>query len=314
MRIKIAAFTIGDSNRASSRLRSFYLFDYAESFDLEVSRPARFRDALSVDVVHIQKKLTIKTIIAVAIYRLLGIKVVFDIDDQPVGKKAFLGYFLVLFFSSTITVDTEARKQYWASFFLRKTVVINDIADSSNRKLKINNRSCKINSHGFFWIGYADNIASLDDFIGLLNRHAKYKLTVATEKKAIPLLKIRYPLVDFFSWFDGIANDDCIDAKFMVLNHNHDASSLLKSENKMVLAILSGFVPIVSRTASYEKLANSLGANFLVFDNIQDAVEISKKISSLDFETFFQRSLTFISENYSREAVLSDFKKRVLGR
>lgn len=312
--MKIAAFTIGDINRASSRLRSFYLFDLAEKFDLEVSRPSRYRDALGVDVVHIQKKLTIKTIPAVAIYRLLGIKVIFDIDDQPVGKKAFLGYFLALFFSSVITVDTEARKQYWASFFFRKIVVINDIADSINRKLEVNNRRCKINSHGFFWIGYSDNIGSIESFIGLLKKHKRYKLTVATEKKAIPLLKLKYPSVDFISWFDGIANDDCIDAKFMLLNHNHDAASRLKSDNKMVLAILSGFLPMVSRTDSYENLANALGANFLMFDNVQDSIVISKKLSSLDFESFFQNSLTFISENYSREAVLSDFNQKVICR
>jgi hypothetical protein len=312
--MKIAAFTIGDINRASSRLRSFYLFDLAEKFNLAVSRPKRFRDALGVDVVHIQKKLSFKTIVAVIVYRLLMIKVVFDIDDQPVSKKAFFGYFIVLFFSSIITVDTEARKKYWASFFLNKIIVVNDIADSNHIKLKINSRRCKLNPDGFFWIGYSANLASLDSFITLLKKNKKYKLTVSTEKNAVPIFKKKYPFVEFFPWFDGIANDDCIDGKFMILNHNHDSSTLLKSDNKMVLAILAGFIPIVSRSPSYAKLANSLNADFLIFDNVADVIEISKELSNIDLETFLPKFLTYINAHYSRKAVLSEFNRKVLCR
>ena len=312
--MKIAAYTIGDINRASSRLRSFYLFEMGKEFNLDVIRPDRYRDAVGVDVVHIQKKLNVKTIIAVMIYRLLGIKVIFDIDDQPVGKKAFIGYFLVLFFSSVITVDTEARKQFWSSFFFKKIIIINDIADSNDLSLKINVRNFKLNPHGFFWIGYSGNLASISDFISLVKNYKPYKLTVATEQSAITLFKKNYPFVEFFPWFDGIANDHCINARFMILNHKYDSSALLKSDNKMVLAILAGFIPIVSRTPSYAKLANLLEADFLIFDSEAEIIEISKKLSAVDLNQFYKNSISYINAHYSREAVLSEFNSKILCR
>ena len=83
--MKIAAYTIGSIERASSRLRSFYLFDLANKFNIEVIRPSRYRDALKkdIDLVHIQKIISIGLPFMVILYRLKGIKVVYDLDDQP---------------------------------------------------------------------------------------------------------------------------------------------------------------------------------------------------------------------------------------
>ena len=61
--MKIAAFSIGNIHRASSRLRSFYLFADAANFSIDIIRPSRFRDAFNADVVHIQKILSIKLFI-----------------------------------------------------------------------------------------------------------------------------------------------------------------------------------------------------------------------------------------------------------
>ncbi|MEI7590455.1 MAG: hypothetical protein WCJ49_03995 [Deltaproteobacteria bacterium] len=313
--MKIAGYSIGGIDRASSRLRSFYLFSFANEYDLNVSRPSQYRDALGCDVVHIQKIMTYQLILWVVVYRIFGIRVVFDIDDQPTGYKSFLGYLVVLFLSSVITVDSDARKSYWKKYlFFKKIEVINDIADSNDINLKIKERGNSIDASSFFWIGYASNLESLDGFIEFIKKTAKYKLIVSVEKEAIASLKSRYPFITFIPWFDDVAFDDCIDAKFMVLNHNFDQDSLLKSENKMVLAILAGFVPIVSRTPSYEKLAKLLDAEFLLFDNIEDITRIVANLAETDFHTFFEKAFDFIKKNYSRNAVLSDFNMKVLCR
>lgn len=312
--MKIAAYTIGNIDRASSRLRSFYLFSLAEKFHLIISRPKRFRDAWGVDVVHIQKLLSYKLIFAVFIYRILGIKVVFDIDDQPSGFKSFLGYLLILFLSSIITVDTDVRKSYWMRFlFFKKILVINDVADSNDVDLKIIKRENFMFSSGFFWIGYACNLGSLDGFIAFLKNSIEYKLIVSIEEDAITPLQSRYPFIEFIPWFDGISCSNDIDAKFMILNHNFDQASIFKSENKMVLAILAGFIPIVSNTPAYKKLAQSLEANFLLFDNIEDVSKIAGNLAEMDYQSFFERSLIVINDNYSRNAVLSKFVEDVLG-
>jgi hypothetical protein len=311
--MKIAAYSVSNIERASSRLRSFYLFSFAEEAGLDVSRPSRYRDALKCDVVHIQKILSRKLILVIIIYRIFGIRVIFDIDDQPIGRRSFFGYWIALFLSSIITVDSEARRNYWRKYlFFKKIVVINDIADSSDSVLRIKERKNSLNAHGFFWIGYADNLRSLGDFIEFLKNNPEYKLTVSTEKEAIAPLKDKYPFITFLPWFDGVAYEDDIGAKFMILNHNFNQASFLKSENKMVLAILAGFIPIVSRTPSYEKLAHSLDADFLVFDSVEEVSGIAKKLLEIDFLTFFKKSHNFINANYSRNAVLSNFVMKAL--
>jgi hypothetical protein len=313
--MKVAAYTIGDIERASSRLRSFYLFSHAKEYGLYVSRPSGYCEALNFDVVHIQKLLSYKLILWVLIYRIFGLKVVFDIDDQPTGVESFMGYLLILSLSSVITVDTEARKNFWGRYlFFKRIVVIYDIADTDDIELLVKKRFVPVNKTSFFWIGYSCNLQSLNGFIACLKYDTSYKLTVSLEANAIKSLRATYPFINFFPWFDGIAFDDCIEARFMVLNHNFDKASILKSENKMVLAILAGFVPIVSRTAAYEKLALTLDAEFLLFDDIEEVAEIASVISEKDFDEFFLRAVKYINLNYSRNAVLSDFNKTVLLR
>jgi hypothetical protein len=311
--MKIAAYSIGDINRASSRLRSFYLFSSAKNFNLDVIRPVRFRDAFGVDLVHIQKRLSYKILLAVIVYRILCIKVIFDIDDQPGGLKSFLGYLSILMLSTVVTVDTEARKKYWKKYlFFKKILVINDVADSKQSELKIVPRISLKNNINYFWLGHSSNLPSLNGFIQLIKATSESKLIVSIEEGAIGYWNSKYPFIKFLPWFDAVAFDPSIDATFMVLNHKHDKASLLKSDNKMVLALLAGFVPIVSRTPAYENLAKLLKADFLVYDNVEDIPSIAMNVAKMDLNKFFSDSLIFINSNYSRESVLREFSMSVI--
>lgn len=311
--MKIAAYTIGDIGRASSRLRSFYLFSLADEYNLEVIRPISYRDALNCDVVHLQKILSCKLILWVLVYRLFGLKVIYDLDDKPSSNKAFWGFFTIMLLSSVITLNTEAHKTYWIKYlFYKKIVVINDIADTNDCALSIKNRRCSVVPYSFFWIGYACNIKSIERFINMCDAYEDFTLIASTEESALESLKMRYRSVEFIPWYDGVAFDDRVNARFMILNHNLDKASVLKSDNKMVLAILAGFVPFVSRTPSYEKLANSLGCDFLVYDNIEEVPRIAANLVINDICSFFERSLNYIIANYSRKAMLSKFCDEVL--
>lgn len=312
--MRLAAYTIGGIDRASSRLRSFYLFSQAEGVGLEVSRPHRYCEALNHDVVHIQKKLTYELILWILIYRVCRLKIIFDIDDQPTCAKAFFGYLLVLSLANVVTVDTEARKKYWLKYLLLKNVyVVHDIADTNAVEPNIKKRCISGSRPSFFWIGYSCNLPSLNSFIEHV-RCSTFKLTVSVEVDAIKSLEAKYPFLEFIPWSDGVAFKESIEAKFMVLNHNYDSASRMKSENKMVLAILAGFVPIVSRTPAYTRLAKSLNVEFLLFDDLDEIPKIVSVIGAKDFSSFFIEANNFIKSNYSRSAVLSDFNKKILLR
>jgi hypothetical protein len=311
--MKLAAFTVGGIDRASSRLRSFYLFSASDLFDLKVIRPSRYRDAIRCDAVHIQKIISYRLIAAIFIYRLFGLKVIFDIDDQPVSLKSFLGYYVALFLSSVICVDTEERKCYWKRFFSeKKIIVINDIADADCDDLEVRNRSESLDNQSFFWVGYSCNFISLHDLIVHNQSTSDVRFIISIEENAIPLLSKKYPSVEYIPWFDGVAYDDRVRSRYMVLNHNQDEASLMKSDNKMVLAILAGFIPIVSRTPAYERLAKSLNAEYLIFDNIYDVIKISSSLSEADPQYFFNESIKYLNANYSRKAVLSKFYTKIL--
>ncbi len=311
--MNIGAFSVGGMDTASSRLRSFYLFKLAEEFGLNVIRPHQYREALRCDVVHIQKILSYRTLIWIVIFRICGIKVIYDIDDHPIGKKMFCGYWTSLLLSTTITVDSEARRCYWKKYlFFKKIEVVNDVADSIEYDLAIKARRSAGNSDTFFWTGYSHNLGSMNVFLEYLRNGKKFRLVVSTEEKAIPYLKTKYPFVKFIPWFDGVAFDDSIEAKYMILNHDFDQSSLLKSDNKMVLAILAGFVPIVSRTPSYENLAKMLNAEYLLFENVQDVIKIRADLSDFDFSTFTNRANEIVNANYSKRSVLQKFCSTVL--
>ena len=53
--MRLAAFTIGDLGKASSRLRSFYLFRHATSSNIEVLRNISYQEACRCQIIHLQK-------------------------------------------------------------------------------------------------------------------------------------------------------------------------------------------------------------------------------------------------------------------
>ena len=80
----------------------------------------------------------------------------------------------------------------------------------------------------------------------------------------------------------------------------------------MVLAILAGFIPIVSRTPAYERFAKLINAEFLLFDNFEDVVLIAEKLNNQNLEDFFDQSIKIINQHYSRNSVFLDFVKNVI--
>lgn len=106
----------------------------------------------------------------------------------------------------------------------------------------------------------------------------------------------------------GIKNE----AKYMVLNHDYTEEHKYKSENKMVLAILSGLIPIVSRTPAYESFAKNLKAEYLLFDGVKNVAQILEDIEKIDDKDFFENAIKFIRENYSKEAVLKRYINEII--
>ena len=308
--IKVAAYTNGGIEVASCRLRSFYLFKKAGKFGLKVLRNLSFTESLSCHCLHLQKIYTPQFIVQALLFRILRKKVIFDIDDHPSLFKHKLGFFLLSFISSHITVDTIFRKKYLSQYIpSRKIKVIQDVIDINSDYEKNFLKRKLSNSGGMLWIGHRDTLPSIEPFFNFLKGKER-KMFVSTSLLKDDVLINRYPDINFIDWKIDISFDPDINICFMILNHDKtvDSNAVYKSENKMVTAIASGLIPIVSASPAYEELAIKLDANQIIFNEIK---QINRLIDNLEvswMEDFISKSQEYILENYSNTVLLRHFK------
>lgn len=314
--MKISAFTIGSENVASSRLRSFYPFYHASKYGIEVFRDQGVRKILESDCLHIQKIFNLKLFLLAVLFRLLGRKVIFDFDDQQYGMRNFIYMILHIWIATYVTTDTEPRKIYWEKFcFIRKRIVV--IPDAIDKPLMhiYQPIKCEANdlNRNIIWIGSESTFGSILPLVKFLKDCRKYKLTVITGGANIENLSKIYPWIKFLKWKMDILFDEEYEGSFMVLNHDVDENTArLKSDNKMVLAIAAGLIPVVSRTFSYERLASRLSAINLVYDDILDSIPIIESININWASSFLKEARDYIDEIYSSEVVFRKLLKTIM--
>lgn len=304
---KLYCLAKSGASLASSRLRSYYLFEKHDDFGLEIIRPNRYAEALKGDLIHVQKIITVKSLLWLLVYRLFGKKIVYDIDDQPYSPKSFAAYYLSCLLATKITVDTEIRKKFWTQYFSAcKICVIPDVADYKGENMKCQTRDTQlVDKKGMVWIGSSSNIDSLSSLIPSLSKLG-LSLTVVTNLAEISDFMRSNVGIKFVQWNSNVLYEGGLNAKYMILNHFFDENSNYKSNNKMILSLMTGFIPIASSTPEYEKLAKKLGLDQFLFD---DPTEIQQKIrgdGDLGIEQW-EAIWSYLSKNYSKEAVLSKF-------
>ena len=310
--MKLAAFTLGDTSKASSRLRSFYLFQDAPRHKIEILRNLSFKAVGSCDAIHLQKVLTYQMLIWLPVWRLNRLKIIYDIDDQPGSLKAKLGFMVAIFFSNFLTVDTDGRRTYWKKLFpWKKIIVVPDVMDKKEGTSIVYPRIYSDSSTNFFWIGHQDNISSIQKFVPkLYSLNARLILCTNVQTLDKELFK-EWP-VDLLQWEEEITFSSHNLGSFMILSHDQDKSALFKSNNKMVLAILSGLIPIVSNTPEYKDLAKLLGLEFLIYNHIDEIESIIRHCSSIDWKKTLQDCQAQLQQTYSSKAVFQQFLNQIL--
>ena len=92
--MKIAAFNYGGIDQASSRLRSFYVFQSPVWQDYDVVFNPKFSSINSFQFLHFQVVFKPRFILLALYARLTGKKVIYDIDDQA-NKIKYLITFII---------------------------------------------------------------------------------------------------------------------------------------------------------------------------------------------------------------------------
>jgi hypothetical protein len=312
--IKIAAYTVGDIGVASSRLRSFYLFQSSSDYGVNVFRNLSIRQSLTCDCLHLQKSYKPKHIAQALLFRLLGKKVIFDIDDNPKGKYK-VATIVLMRIANVVTTDTDLRREYFSKYVNKnKIFVLPDVLDIAPDKADqvISRKNSR--SKGIFWIGHRDNLGSIEKLLDVIADRADYHMVVATKLAQNDVLHTKYPKVTFIDWRLDVSLDPDIDVVYMILNHDTgvDPDAIYKSENKMVLSIASGLIPIVSRTPAYEMLAQTLDAERLIFNELDEVFSIIESLDPIWLQHFMTRARKYILDNYTDKRVFLKFKAQCM--
>jgi len=111
-----------------------------------------------------------------------------------------------------------------------------------------------------------------------------------------------------------VSLDPDIDVAYMILNHDTgvDPDAIYKSENKMVLSIASGLIPVVSRTPAYEMLAQALDAERLIFNELDEVFSITESLDPIWIQNFLIRARQYILDNYTDKRVFLKFKEQCM--
>jgi len=315
--LKIAAFTDSGIQMASSRLRSFYVFQSPVWKDHDVIFNPKFSTISSFECLHLQKVLKPRYILLALYARLTGKQVIYDIDDQTNKIKYLIPLLLMVFLANTVVTDTELRKKYLRGKTRKKNInVIGDALDinqyDQNCKNLLRAVSLKAESKEktiILWVGNVDNFNSFKVLIEADERFFQYEIVVITDISNPSKVVLNHPNYSVKQWSINWASYlNNKNRYFMLLNHNdiNDKNSIYKSEVKMTSAIYNYIMPIVSKSHAYSTFAKSLNAEFLVFNKDIAPFDILVKMESKDnefFDDFFKKSIQYIEKNYSSNVV-----------
>ena len=321
--MNVAAFTSGDVDFASSRMRSFYIFQSRIWKKHNIAFNPCIYSIHKFHCIHIQKKFTLNFILVAIFSRILGKMVVFDIDDQAQKKLHKIAVFIMVVVSSMVTTDTCTRKKYLKKITRKKAIyVIPDVLDEDGaltpRRYKDESSKIRLTKNTvILWVGNADNYNSFRHIIELDSKLAKYEVLIITDLLKGRNISLDHPNYSIKQWSNDWRKKLKFDCDYyMVLNHNapEDKNSVYKSENKMLTAICSYIVPIVSDTYSYRLLAKSINAEYLVFNKYNSVYDIISKVKSNGVEwrkEFLVNSYNFIYKKYNAEAISTKLLKKM---
>jgi hypothetical protein len=313
--MKIAVYSVGNKKLAGSRLRSHYIFDYNKNKKFKIFRNLKILNFLNINVFHFHMLYKPKYILITIILRIFRKIVIFDICDNPSQLKHKVGFYLMANLASFVFFDTQNRLFFHSRKILnqKKLCVIPDVLDyEPNKNFFFYKKKYNVKNK-FLWFGNFNNLRSIEEFVNIIKdnkEYKKYSLYIVSSCK-----NKKKKNITFLKWKKNFIFEINKKIDFSVLSHEGSKSNLCKSENKMVLSILAGLIPIVSNTPSYQNLAKKLNAEILIYKNSKDIFKIPQKISIRWKKDFITRARKYVISKYSAEKIFNKIiNKAALGK
>lgn len=313
----LLAITAGDINLASSRLRSFKLFQNLDGYFIH--RDPSISNLIKSKYVHIQKK-TNGLIILLAIFsRLFNKVVIFDFDDDHFSNRENLYRVLLFILSNKIVVDTKSRlnfiTQKWP-FISNKIFYLPDMLDFNLDIISndINYSGC--DNFDLLWYGYPNNIGSIKFIFEYLAYCRNKNIHVISSSKEDVISNLGNNLWNdeyckFVKWEPNILEKFNCNNHIVILNHDWERNSNLKSENKLVLALAYGFPVVASNTQAYFDFCDKLNILQILYSPDKNFLFDSflKTLSNSNVFIDQEKLLEVINNSISKEVIQSGLIK-----
>ncbi len=312
--MQILFFRAGKENTASTRVRIYSLLAALQERQVQYSDQASYRNILKSQVLFIQKRLTPPTINRARFGKLIGKKIIYDVDDLGPALRSWgatpelLQKILIL--ADVVTTGSEAQRSILLRDYpLRQIKVLPAAVDYYLRQplpcLDLSEDDLRI-----IWFGDVSNAHMLQSYLAALMRIPRSSLVMAVNKRAIPDLSPRFPGVHFEPWdlqsFTAVLRT----CHLSVLMHNGSEYDRAKTNNRMITSIAWGVPAVVSRTPDYEATAQKAGVEEALFLNADELVQAIERLRpAAARQSYIEKAQPVIWREHSPQAITEAFLK-----
>jgi len=301
----------GDESIASTRIRYYSMVKCLKNKKIRFSSDFTFSNIIQANVLFIQKRVDQKILNYAIISKLLGKRIIYDVDDFGYALQYWVKpelFLKMINIADLITVGSESQKEIFIkSFHKNNIVVLPPVIDYYPNNYVLNYEHLE-DVLKIIWFGNSYNFSLFEKYIDAVLSLPNTQLIVVTDKQKINQLSLKYPLIQFKEW--SLSNFIPIlrSCHLSVLTHDGSGYDQAKTNNKMITSISWGIPAIVSDTKEYKTTALQAGVGFAVYSNSEELVMAIERLRSTEARNLYlKQAQPIIWSSHSPEAVTDLF-------
>lgn len=308
---RIGFFPAGDILAASSRIRVYSMLPHLQSMKIFAAVKPSLWIFLALDTIFIQKRVTRKIIIKARIAKLLGKKIIYDIDDFGSALEFFTSEVdlrRIIKLADMITTGTENQKQILKSIYPSSRIsVLPSLIDYFPTNYVYDDQK----ANGIFriiWFGMGTNFFMFEKYIEAIQKIESIEIIVVINQEMLDSLSKKYTHIHFFPWTLDTFTQILRSCHISIFTHEGSLYDRAKTNNKMIASITWGVPAIVSNTPDYLSTAQKAGVEYAVFSTSTELTSIIELLRSPEErKKYLQKAQPIIWQEYSPAVITERF-------
>ena len=310
-KILFSLFPASGINIASPRIRVYTLQRALEKMGFATTLGYSFK----ADVLFFQKKLTAKHIWLARLAKLMGKKIVYDVDDlgkalwRCVKKSNFVK---MLSLADIVTTCSQGQCEFLVRTYGLNNchVIYNAIDYFPQGPVKFFHQ--RKDPLRIVWFGSNSNIGLLEKYLPVLSQIPNSEIYAIVGNRPVTEISQKFPKVQFLRWSLSSMITDLQSCDITCLMHDGSEEDRAKGNNKMITAITWGVPAVVSATPEYARTAKESGIEYAVFSDENDLPAVIERLRSPAARNrYLEVAQEVIWERYSPEAIAKEYVKLI---